>query len=77
MVKGIGFSLLASMLFGYIYYFSTLLLPLSGEDIFGYRVVFTAPFVIAAVFIFRQKYMLIAHLKRIKSQPLVTAGFSI
>ncbi|MCW9699227.1 MULTISPECIES: EamA family transporter RarD [unclassified Avibacterium] len=75
MLKGIGFSLLASMLFGYIYYFSTLLLPLSGEDIFGYRVVFTAPFVIAAVFIFRQKYMLIAHLKRIKREPWLLLVF--
>lgn len=69
MLKGVLFSLFASMLFGYIYYFSTLLMPLSGEDIFGYRVVFTAPFVIAAVFVFRQKYMLITHLKRIKRQP--------
>ncbi|PJG82501.1 EamA family transporter RarD [Caviibacterium pharyngocola] len=69
MLKGVGFSLFASVLFGYIYYFSTLLLPLSGEDIFGYRVIFTVPFVVAAVFIFRQKHMLISHLKRIKRQP--------
>lgn len=69
MIKGIIFSLLASFLFGYIYYFSTLLLPLGGEDIFGYRVIFTAPFVISAVFLFKQKYHLIAHFKRIQRQP--------
>lgn len=69
MLKGITFSLLASALFGYLYYFSTFLLPLDGEDIFGYRVIFTTPFVIAAIFIFKQKYMLIQHFKRIKRQP--------
>jgi len=48
MLKGVAFSLFASLLFGYMYYFSTLLLPLSGTDIFGYRIVFTLPFVAAA-----------------------------
>lgn len=75
MLKGILFSLIASMLFGYIYYFSTLLLPLGGEDIFGYRVIFTVPFVIAAIFIFRQKYLLIHHLKRIRRNPWLLLVF--
>lgn len=75
MLKGISFSLLASLLFGYIYYFSTLLLPLGGEDIFGYRVIFTVPFVVAAVFIFRQKYLLVRHLKRIRQQPWIVLVF--
>ena len=52
MLKGVAFSLFASLLFGYMYYFSTLLLPLSGTDIFGYRIVFTLPFVAAAVIFF-------------------------
>ena len=44
MLRGILISLLASLLFGYMYYFSTLLKPLSGTDIFGYRMIFTFPF---------------------------------
>ena len=75
MLKGVAFSLLASLLFGYMYYFSTLLLPLSGTDIFGYRIVFTLPFVAAAVFLFKQKMALIAHLKRIQKQPHFALAF--
>lgn len=75
MLKGVAFSLSASVLFGYIYYFSTLLLPLNGEDIFGYRVIFTTPFIIAAIFVFKQKYVLVAHLKRIKRQPWLLLVF--
>ena len=59
MLKGILISLLASFLFGYMYYFSTLLKPLSGTDIFGYRMIFTFPFVVFAVLMFKQKNALI------------------
>ena len=55
MLRGILISLLASLLFGYMYYFSTLLKPLSGTDIFGYRMLFTFPFVVFAVLMFKQK----------------------
>ena len=75
MLKGVAFSLFASLLFGYMYYFSTLLLPLSGTDIFGYRIVFTLPFVAAAVILFKQKMALIAHLKRIQRQPHFALAF--
>lgn len=75
MLKGIAFSLFASLLFGYMYYFSTLLLPLSGTDIFGYRIVFTLPFVAAAVVLFKQKAALIAHLKRIQERPHFVLAF--
>lgn len=69
MLKGILVSLLASFLFGYMYYFSTLLRPLSGTDIFGYRMIFTFPFVVLAVLIFKQKTALISRLKHIKNRP--------
>ena len=69
MLKGILVSLLASFLFGYMYYFSTLLKPLSGTDIFGYRMIFTFPFVVFAVLMFKQKNALIKRLKHIKNQP--------
>lgn len=69
MLKGILVSLLASFLFGYMYYFSTLLKPLSGTDIFGYRMIFTFPFVVLAVFMFKQKNALISRLKQIQKRP--------
>ncbi|OOF58065.1 EamA family transporter RarD [Rodentibacter myodis] len=69
MFKGILVSLLASFLFGYMYYFSTLLKPLSGTDIFGYRMIFTFPFVVLAVFLFKQKQALLIRLKHLKKQP--------
>ena len=75
MVKGILLSLSASVLFGYLYYFSTLLQPLSGEDIFGFRIIFTLPFVISAVFLFKQKQALLHYFERIKQQPLLILGF--
>ncbi len=69
MLKGILISLLASFLFGYMYYFSTLLKPLNGTDIFGYRMIFTFPFVVFAVLMFKQKNALLERLKHIKNQP--------
>lgn len=75
MLKGICFSLAASVLFGYLYYFSTLLLPLGGEDVFGFRIIFTLPFVIAAVLLFKQKKAFVQHLKRIQKTPHLLLAF--
>jgi chloramphenicol-sensitive protein RarD len=46
-LKGIAASVLASVLFGAIYYLSPLLMPLDGEQIFGWRVALTWPFTTA------------------------------
>ncbi|WP_090276593.1 EamA family transporter RarD [Halopseudomonas litoralis] len=42
---GVVLSVLASVLFGGLYFFSTLLAPLDGEQIFGWRMLLTFPFV--------------------------------
>jgi len=42
-VKGVWLSVLASVLFGSMYYYTTLLTPLSGEQIFGWRMLLTLP----------------------------------
>ena len=42
--KGIVASVVASFLFGAIYYLSPWLAPLAGEEIFGWRVLCTLPF---------------------------------
>jgi len=43
MIKGISLSIVASVLFGSLYYYTTLLRPLSGEEIFGWRMLLTLP----------------------------------
>ncbi len=43
MIQGIVASVLASVLFGAIYYLSPFLAPLDGEQIFGWRVLLTLP----------------------------------
>ncbi|MFN7507160.1 MAG: EamA family transporter RarD [Limnobacter sp.] len=43
MQQGIFLSILASMLFGSMYYYTTLLEPLSGEDLYGWRLLLTLP----------------------------------
>jgi len=41
--KGVVLSVLASTLFGVMYFFTSLLTPLSGEEIFGWRMLLTVP----------------------------------
>ncbi len=41
--RGVALSVLASVLFGAMYYLSALLAPLNGEQIFGWRMVLTVP----------------------------------
>ena len=43
MIKGITLSITASTLFGMLYYYTSLLNPLSGEQIFGWRMLLTVP----------------------------------
>lgn len=43
MQKGIFLSILASVLFGTMYYYTTLLEPLNGEEIYGWRMLLTLP----------------------------------
>lgn len=43
MIKGVALSLTASVLFGVMYYYTSLMHPLSGEQVFAWRMVFTVP----------------------------------
>ncbi|MGR6980962.1 EamA family transporter RarD [Testudinibacter sp. P27/CKL/0425] len=71
MSKGLLCSLIASALFGYLYYFTTLLAPLSGLDALGFRIFFMLPAVLAVLFLFKQQTRLLELLRRIKQQPLL------
>jgi chloramphenicol-sensitive protein RarD len=43
--KGVLLSISASVLFAVLYFYTTLLFPLNGEEVFGWRVLLTFPFV--------------------------------
>lgn len=43
LARGVALSVLASVLFGAMYYLSALLAPLDGEQIFGWRMLLTVP----------------------------------
>ncbi|MGF0236767.1 EamA family transporter RarD [Rhodococcus sp. IEGM1300] len=44
MSKGVVFAVSASFLFGVLYYFTSLLSPLNGQEIFGWRMLISLPF---------------------------------
>lgn len=69
MIKGVFCSLLASLLFGGLYYLATFLRPLAGEDVFGFRMVAMFPFLCLAVVVLKQKQEFVDFLKRIYAQP--------
>jgi len=70
-IKGIVFSVLGSILFAVLYYYATLLTPLDGEQIFGWRTLLTFPFLTAFIWMTRQQHMVIALAKRLASNPLL------
>lgn len=73
MVKGVLFSVTASMLFGCVYYLSVVLQPISGEGLFGWRTVFTFPFLVFALFLMKQQRVFLEFIKRLKNQPHLIA----
>ncbi|QPH99509.1 EamA family transporter RarD [Campylobacter concisus] len=71
MIQGIFYSLLASVLFNCIYYMSVLMNPISTQALFGYRMIFTLPIVIAAIFLLRQQRNFKFMLLKIKLKPKI------
>lgn len=68
MLKGISLSVLASILFGAMYYYTTLLAPLNGEEIFGWRMLLTLP-VMSAFIVWSGDWSLIKPIaKRLKTE---------
>lgn len=57
------------MLFGVLYYYSTLLVPLDGQDIFAWRMIFTIPFMIGFVALIGDNHMVRAIAKRVVVEP--------
>lgn len=69
MLKGIVASVLASLLFGSIYYLSPALQPLDGEQIFGWRVLVTLPFTTLLLLALGEGVLLGAVWQRVRARP--------
>ena len=74
MIKGLAASLIASVLFGTLYYMAPLLAPLDGEQIFGWRVLCTVPFTTALLLAMGQWGRVVALGRRVRRQPLLALG---
>lgn len=69
MIKGVFLSIAASTLFGIIYYYVTLLKPLSGLELLGWRMLMTTP-IVSAFIVLSHEWHLVRHVwHRIKRTP--------
>ncbi len=66
MVRGVLASVVASCLFGGMYYFSPLLAPLTGEQVFGWRMVATLPLTTALLLYTGQASAVLAIVRRVR-----------
>lgn len=78
--QGVTLSLLSSLLFGLMYYLSTLLAPLSGTEVYGWRMLMTWPVMTAFLFMgerwggMGRAWLLVrTTLARLRQEPLLWA----
>ncbi|MBP5085222.1 EamA family transporter RarD [Pseudomonas chlororaphis] len=71
MSKGIALSVLASVLFAVMYFYTSLLTPLTGVEIFGWRMLLTAPCMTLFMLLSGEWRHVGAILKRLLGQPLL------
>jgi chloramphenicol-sensitive protein RarD len=72
--KGVTLSVLASMLFGVMYFYTSLMKPLTGEEIFGWRMLLTVPFATLFMLISGDFRLVVSLAARLKQQPLLMPG---
>lgn len=74
MAKGVFATCFATILFAVLFYYATLLEPLSGEEVFGWRMVLTAP-VITVLVVFTGDWHLVGKtLSRVRRSPMIAPG---
>lgn len=69
--RGVFLSISASFLFGLMYYFTSFLHPLSGEEIFGWRMALSVPMMTMLMFGLKDWHLVQAILSRLRSEPLL------
>lgn len=77
MYKGVVLSVLASVLFGVMYFYTSLLKPLGGEEIFGWRMLLTVPCV-TVFLLFSGDWHLVRKIAgHIRQQPALLVGIAL
>lgn len=77
MYKGVVLSVLASVLFGVMYFYTSLLKPLGGEEIFGWRMLLTVPCV-TVFLLFSGDWHLVKKIAgRIRQRPALLIGIAL
>ena len=74
MSKGIVTSVTASFLFAVMYYYTSLLTPLDGEEVFGWRMLLTLPCVTLFMLFTRDWPLVTGLLARVRRKPLLVLG---
>lgn len=72
--KGIITSVMASTLFAVMYFYTSLLAPLSGEEMFGWRMLLTLPFVTLFMLFSGDLHLIVALWRRIQARPVLLLG---
>ncbi|GFM82696.1 permease [Pseudomonas cichorii] len=74
MYKGVVLSVLASVLFGVLYFYTSLMTPLTGEEIFGWRMLLTVPCATLFMLVSGDWQLVRTLAGRIRRQPLLVFG---
>ncbi|KTB71508.1 MULTISPECIES: EamA family transporter RarD [Pseudomonas] len=74
MYKGVALSILASVLFGVMYFYTSLMSPLDGEEIFGWRMLLTVPCATLFMWVSGDWTRVRELAGRLRRQPLLIAG---
>lgn len=69
MYAGVALSVTATSLFAGLYYYATLLHPLSGEEIFGLRMLLTLPFVTLFIALTKEWPRVVEISQRVRARP--------
>ncbi len=77
MYKGVVLSVLASVLFGVMYFYTSLLKPLSGEEIFGWRMLLTVPCVTVFLWLSGDWHLVRKIATRIRHAPGLILGIAL
>lgn len=71
MSRGVLLSVVASFLFSTLYFLSPLMAPLTGQEVFGWRILFTLPCLLALLAVTRDWSDALGLLRRLRAQPLL------
>lgn len=74
MSKGVVFAVSASFLFGVLYYLASLLSPLDGQQIFGWRILISLPFMTLFICLSGDRKWVPLIYQRLREKPLRVVG---